>query len=80
MEIYKKLKVIREEEFRLQLRREFLENELKAAIGTSAGLQGIASWSSQLQKRFDSVLLKSENPSLNASYQKEKTVRIFRLH
>jgi len=80
MEIYKKLKAIREEEFRLQLRREFLENGLKIAIGDAAGLRGIASWSSQVQKRFDGVLFKSENPSLYASYQKEKTVRIFRLH
>ena len=80
MEIYKKLKAIREEEFRLQLRREFLENELKVAIGSAAGLQGIASWISQVQKRFDGLLFKSENPSLYSSYQKEKTVRVFRLH
>jgi hypothetical protein len=80
LEIYRKLRVVREEEYRLQLRREFLENELKAEIGTAAGLRGIASWSSQAQKRFDCVLFKSENPSLYASYQQEKTVRIFRLH
>jgi|HubBroStandDraft_6_1064221.scaffolds.fasta_scaffold94329_3 hypothetical protein len=80
MEIYQKLRRVREEEFRLQLRREYLENELKAAIGTTAGLQGIASWSSQAQKRFDSALFKSENPALYAAYQKEKTVRVFRLH
>lgn len=39
-EIYQKLKAIREEEYRLQLRREFLENELKVAIGTAAACEG----------------------------------------
>lgn len=78
-ELYGKLRAIREQEYRLQMRREYLENELKLAIGTSSGIQGVATWKSQTQRRFDGAQLKADNPSLYSEYQREKMLRIFRL-
>lgn len=78
-EIYRELREVREKEYRLALRREFLENELKVVIGTAAGLDGIARWGSHVRKRFDQPQFKLDSPSVYAEYLREKVIRMFRL-
>ncbi|HZL65964.1 MAG TPA: GIY-YIG nuclease family protein [Candidatus Limnocylindrales bacterium] len=74
-EIYRELREVREQEFRLMMRRELLENELKVVIGTAAGLLGIASWKSHKQRTFDHAKFKVENPSMFRDYLCEKLKR-----
>lgn len=46
----------------LSFEREVLENRLKQRIGTSAGLRGLATWKTQVTRRFDQKLFKSSDP------------------
>ncbi|HEU5403106.1 MAG TPA: hypothetical protein VFU86_17245 [Terriglobales bacterium] len=78
-DIHRRLRELREEEYRIARRRELLELELKIMIGTAAGLDGLALWRSQNQSRFDQLKFKSDNPSLYRDYVRAKLVRRFQL-
>jgi hypothetical protein len=78
-EIYRQLREVRQQEYRLKMRRELLENELKVVIGTAAGLGEIASWKSQARKVFDDAQLKTDNPPVYMEYLREQRIRAFHL-
>jgi excinuclease UvrABC nuclease subunit len=78
-EIYRQLREVRQQEYRLKMRRELLENELKVGIGTAAGLGEIAIWKSQVRKVFDDSQLKIDNPPMHMEYLREQRIRVFRL-
>lgn len=78
-EIYRRLRELREEEYRIARRRELLEYELKAIVGTADGLQGLALWKSHPQSRFDLTQFKSDHHDLYQGYVRQKLVRRFQL-
>jgi len=57
-ELFSKYVQAREEQDRWTARRELLENKLKAAIGTAAGLEGLLTWKSIEVTRLDQNGLK----------------------
>ena len=71
--------ILREEEFRVSKRRELLENELKVAIGTAAGIQGLATWRSHEQDSFNRERFKAEHPDMFRAYVQPKIVRLLKL-
>jgi Meiotically up-regulated gene 113 len=69
----------REEKYRLEVECERLENELKVAIGTTAGLDGIATWKTHTVTRFDEASFRREQPELHAAFSRPLRQRTFRL-
>jgi hypothetical protein len=78
-ELCRQIRELREQEFRISKRRELLENELKVAIGTSAGIEGLATWKSHVQNTFDRERFKAEHPDIFNSYVHPKTMRTLQL-
>lgn len=78
-EIHRRLRELREEEYRIARRRELLELELKIMIGSASGLDGLALWKAQNQSRFDQTLFKSDHPDTYRAYVRSKLVRRFQL-
>jgi len=68
--IYQELLEVREQEDRCRYQRLHLENKLKLAIGTAAGLDGVASWRTLTKQKFDQAAFKEEQSEL---YQKYST-------
>jgi len=56
--LFSKYVQAREEQDRWTARRDLLENKLKAAIGTAAGLEGLLTWKSVEVTRLDQKGLK----------------------
>ena len=77
--IYSKLLAAREEEDIYGYRRQLLENELKIAIGTFDGLDGIATWRRQTVERLDQTALKAAAPDIFQRFVKVSQTRVFRL-
>lgn len=78
-EKYLRLLEVREAEDGLAIERERLEAELKLAIGSAAGLDGIATWKSHVKRELDIEALKMDHPALYKEYERELRVRSFRL-
>jgi hypothetical protein len=78
-EKYLRLLEVRQAEDGLAIERERLEGELKLAIGSAAGLDGIATWKSHLKRELDIEALKWDHPTLCEEYERELRVRSFRL-
>ena len=78
-ELCRQIHQLREEEFRVSKRRELLENELKVAIGTSAGIDGLATWRSHMQDSFDRERFKADHPELFKAYVHPKVTRMLKL-
>ena len=77
--IYSSLLLAREEEDAYRYQRQLLESKLKIAIGRSDGLDGIATWRTQVFERLDQVALKSAEPDTFRRYAKSSRMRVFRL-
>jgi hypothetical protein len=78
-ELCRQIRELREQEFRISKRRELLENELKVAIGTAAGIEGLATWRSHVQNSFDRERFKAEHPDMFNSYVHPKIMRTLQL-
>jgi T5orf172 domain-containing protein len=76
---YWRLLEVREAEYTARLGRVRLENTLKLKIGTSDGLEGIASWKTQPRHDFDEQRFKLEHLQMWRAFQRECTVRTLRL-
>jgi hypothetical protein len=76
--IYRKLAAAREDEDVANFQRQLLENKLKVAIGTSDGLDGLATWRLQARDVLDQAALKAEQPEMHNRYLKTSRVRVFR--
>jgi hypothetical protein len=76
---YRDLLEVRVEEDKYHDRREMLENRLKLAIGCADGLEGIATWKSQVSDRFDLAAFRSDHPALFEQYVRPSPSRVFRL-
>ena len=77
--IHKKLCELKSKSKILAIDIEILENELKTFIDESTGIEGIATWKTQIRKSFDQVSLKLQHPEIYNQFSKEKTFRVFRL-
>jgi hypothetical protein len=77
--VYYELVAAREEEDRAKYLRQHFENELKIAIGRADGLDGIATWRTQLTERLDQAAFKTAEPDLFQRYARTVRVRPFRL-
>jgi len=77
--MYMRLLEVREEQDRCEYERRHLENKLKLAIGTAAGLEGIASWKAIEESRFDQAAFKAARPDLFREYLKTSHKRKFDL-
>ncbi len=78
-EKYLRLLEVRESEDSLAIERERIEAELKLAIGSAAGLDGIATWKSHVKRELDVEALKRDHPALYKDYERQLRVRSFRL-
>jgi len=79
-DIYRELREIRQQQYRLEKQRELLESELKIVIGTASSLEGVASWKSHVKPHFDRTQLKVDNPAIFAKYTREQIERRFDLY
>jgi len=77
--IYKELLEIREQEDKCAYKRKHLENKLKLAIGTAAGLEGIATWKTRAVSRLDQAAFREAQPELYRTYSKTSYERRFDL-
>jgi hypothetical protein len=77
--IFKKLCDLKNQSAILNAEIEVLENQLKSFIGESAGIEGVATWKSQIRKSFDQERFKQEHPDMFVRFSKEKPYRVFRL-
>ena len=78
-ELCRQIRELREQEFRISKRRELLENELKVAIGTAAGIEGLANWRSHAQSSFDRERFRAEQPEMFNRYAHPKIMRTLQL-
>jgi hypothetical protein len=78
-EVAEDLRKIQKQISLLTWRKEFLENQLKVAIGTHEGIKGVATWKSQLSKRFQQSDFKEEHPELFERFVAVTRTRFFRL-
>ena len=77
--LYEELRRLRAEEYKARVRRLRVENELRVLIGGHDGIEGIASWKSQTQRRFQLARFRSAYPDLYESLVEPFIVRPFRL-
>lgn len=63
----------------LDFEKEILENKLKNAIGENKGIEGIATWKTQTQKRFNAKQFETDHPELYQKYISESNGRVLRL-
>jgi hypothetical protein len=66
--IYERLLQAREQEDRWHYERLHLENRLKLAIGTAAGLEGMISWKTRTKQKFDQTSFRTAHPTLYEQY------------
>jgi hypothetical protein len=76
---YRRLLQVRESEHRLGVDRLRLENELKLAIGTAAGLDDIATWTTHSVRKLDEASFRLSEPALYQAFVRESRTRTFRL-
>lgn len=75
VDIYERLKAAREKLAFYQLENDLLELELKNAIGTALGIEGIATWDVRESVGFDLNRLKIERRDIYEEYVKPKSGR-----
>lgn len=56
--LLERLLKIKEEQEYLAIETELIESRLKKRIGTSAGLRGLATWKTQVSRRYDEKLFR----------------------
>jgi predicted phage-related endonuclease len=78
-EKHRKLLEVREALDRLTFERERLEADLKVAIGSAAGLQGLANWKTVTREDVDRDRLREEQPDVYTRYLREIRTRRFDL-
>jgi hypothetical protein len=76
-DLYRRLLEVREQRDTLNFECMQLEAELKLAIGTAAGMEGIATWKAHI-KRLDQEAFGLEYPELHDQFMKESLARTFR--
>jgi len=55
------------------------EIELKLAIGTASGIEGLVSWKTGVRHRLDSAALKEAEPAIYERFAHEQRCRMFRI-
>jgi len=66
VEVYSRLLQVREAQDRLKVQRQFFESKLKISIGTSTGLEGLATWKGKWGQHFDLPGLRKAEPDIYA--------------
>lgn len=74
-ELVERLREVKYEYGRLKLEKEQLELELKALIGLSAGIYGLATWKAYDTHYFDRQQLEIERPDIFTEYWKTRVNR-----
>jgi Meiotically up-regulated gene 113 len=75
--LHRELLEARESRSRWKFECDRLENELKARIGTSEGIEGIASWTTHTKTTFDEASFRKEHPELHAAFSRPVRLRRF---
>jgi hypothetical protein len=68
-----------EAKYRLEIECARLANELKVSIGTSEGLDGVASWRTHTTSKFEEGSFRRAHPDLHAAFTHPVQQRAFRL-
>ena len=76
-ELFCELEIVRQRIALLECEKTFLENRLKALIGNSLGIQGVATWKTSVIKRLDAETVKTTYPDIYQSCLKETKSRRF---
>lgn len=79
VEIYKKLCSLRGQMQGLVFEVDVLENRLKNKIGKAAGIDGVATWKTQLRTALDQAALKERHPEIYEACLKQQKSRVFKL-
>jgi T5orf172 domain len=78
-DLYTRYLEAREQQDKWAAKRELLENKLKIAIGTAAGLEGLRTWESSEVRRLDQKGLKDAEPDVYERWAKPRLERRIRL-
>jgi hypothetical protein len=79
-DLINKLTQIDSEISQLTIKREILLSKLRLRIGTSSGIENLATWKIQITSRFNQTLFKQENNELFKSYLKTSMSRVLKYH
>jgi len=79
-DLINKLTQIDYEISQLTIKREILLSKLRLRIGTSSGIENLATWKIQTTSRFNQTLFKQENNELFKSYLKTSMSRVLKYH
>lgn len=79
-DLINKLTQIDSEISQLTIKREILLSKLRLRIGTSSGIENLATWKLQKNSRFNQTLFKQENNELFKSYLKTSMSRVLKYH
>lgn len=79
-DLINKLTQIDSEISQLTIKREILLSKLRLRIGTSSGIENLATWKLQKTSRFNQTLFKQENNELFKSYLKTSMSRVLKYH
>ena len=79
-DLINKLTQVDSEISQLTIKREILLSKLRLRIGTSSGIENLATWKLQKTSRFNQTLFKQENNELFKSYLKTSMSRVLKYH
>jgi hypothetical protein len=77
--MYRRIVELKEQEDTAKPERERLECKLKISIGTSAGLEEIATWKTESRPELDRTALKAARPDIYREFLRDVQLRKFYL-
>jgi hypothetical protein len=77
--VHRELLEKNEAKYLLEIECARLSNQLKVGIGTSEGLDGLASWRTHTVSKFDEAAFRQAHPDLHAAFSHPARQRTFRL-
>ncbi len=76
-ELSRELDIVKQRIALLECEKTFLENRIKALIGSSSGIQGVATWKTSVVMRLDTETVKTTYPEIYQTCLKETKSRRF---
>lgn len=77
--LYKQLLLLKGQIDGLQFERDVLENRIKSKIGDADGIEGVATWKTQVRMALDQAALKAQHPAIVEAFSKQQRSRVFKL-
>lgn len=79
LQLYKQLCLLRGQMDGLKFECQVLENRLKTKIGNAGGINGVASWKTQIRMALDQKALKEKHPEIIDEFTSAQKSRVFKL-